>query len=209
VHYLRLWDGLMRAGIYVMGNASSDAHSARVGWQGGNNMATAIRADGTDETALLAGLRAGNVYMADPLRFRCQLALKDDAGHRMGQVVALDGASAGDDHEVTLALDAAHSHWQVYWVVDGIRGDPVAAGEGAVDRRLTVDARHSTFVRAEVWDPTLDATGFKPAPEEAAAAPTASPTGVIPAGRCLAITNPIIYHRGPLPDDVSAERQAR
>ena len=214
VHYLRLWDGLVAAGVYVMGNASSDAHSARVGWQGGNNMATAIRADSPDEAALLAGLRSGNVYLADPLRFRSRLAFADDGGHRMGQVVALDASGDGrDSYEVTLALDAAQPHWQVYWVVDGLRGAPVSAGNGAVKHRLAVDTRRTTFVRAEVWDPTLDATGFATAfqaeTSDRAAAQAAGRAGAVPLGRCLALTNPICYHRGPLPDDVPAERQAR
>jgi hypothetical protein len=210
VHYLRLWDGLLRAGVYIMGSASSDAHSARVGWQGGNNMCNAIRSDGTDEASLLTGLRAGNVYMVDPLRFRSQLAFKDGAGHRMGQVVALDGnggAASGDGHEVTLTVAAAQPHWQVYWVVDGVRREAVPAGEGTVNHRLAVDAGHTTFVRAEVWNPMLDATGTTPV-EGDPPAPKTGPAGVVPVGRCLALTNPIIYHHGPLPEDVSAERQA-
>lgn len=203
-----------RAGVYIMGTASSDAHSARVGWQGGNNMATAIRADGTDEAALLAGLRAGNVYMADPHRFRSQLAFKDDAGHRMGQVVALDAdgsgtgsASSAAGHEVTFTVESAQPHWQVYWVVDGVRQEPIPAGEGTVNHRLTVDGGRTTFVRAEVWNPMLDATGTMPV-EGPPPAPGTGPAGVVPAGRCLAITNPIIYHRGPPPDDVTPERRA-
>ena len=76
-HYLRLWDGLSRRGVIVTGSGSSDAHSARVGWQNGNNFATRIRADSTAEEALVAGLRSGDVYMADPVLFRSRLRFGD------------------------------------------------------------------------------------------------------------------------------------
>ncbi|MDQ3703349.1 MAG: hypothetical protein M3442_20885, partial [Chloroflexota bacterium] len=50
-YYLRLWDGLSRQGVIVTGSGSSDAHSARVGWQTGNNFATHIRSDSTSDSS--------------------------------------------------------------------------------------------------------------------------------------------------------------
>ncbi len=130
-YYLRLWDGLSRAGIVIAGSGSSDAHSARVGWQNGNNFATHIRADTTDEAALLTGLRARDIYPADPVRFRSKLSFTDDAGHRMGEVVAVRAAA---EREVRLSLDRAQPSWHLVWVLNGERRPAVPLPEGAVDR---------------------------------------------------------------------------
>ncbi len=198
VDYLRLWDGLSRAGVVISGSGSSDAHSARVGWQNGNNFATRIRASSTEEDVLLAGLRSGNFYPADPVRFRSRLWLRDSAGHRMGQVVPLSG-DAGP-LEALVTLGAAEPHWQLCWVVDGERQAPIALGAGLVTQRLPVAPSRSgpTFVRAEIWDPTLLPDG---APRET---PVDDPTR----GRCLALTNPIWYFPGTVPADIAPERLA-
>ncbi|MBI3972137.1 MAG: hypothetical protein HY332_12670 [Chloroflexi bacterium] len=194
-HYLRLWDALVAQGIYILGTGSSDAHSARVGWQNGNNFATYIRADTPDEDSLLAGLRCGDVYVADPVRFRSRLSFSDRAGHHMGQVVALDGNQEPGAQEVVLALDRARPRWELCWVVDGVRHSPIPLPEGTSQHRLRLDTSRSTFVRAEIWDRSVDASGIE------AARSNGSVTG-----RCIALTNPICYHRGPRPEDVPAER---
>ena len=135
-HYLRLWDGLSRRGVIITGSGSSDAHSARVGWQNGNNFATRIRADSTVEEALVAGLRSGNVSMADPILFRPRLRFGDHAGHRMGQVVGLGEARAGAGGEarVEIALDRARPSWALRWVVNGERRPEIALQEGRCAR---------------------------------------------------------------------------
>jgi hypothetical protein len=191
-HYLRLWDGLSRRGVIVTGSGSSDAHSARVGWQTGNNFATFIRAESTDEAALLAGLRSGNVFMADPIRFRSRLRFGDVAGHRMGQVVRVDG-SGDTEQEVVLALDRSQPYWRLHWVVDGERHPAIMLAEGMVEHRLRVNVSESTFVRAEVWDSRLTPAGLET--EDAG-------------GRCVLLTNPVWYVPGQLPLSVASERLA-
>ena len=197
--YLRLWDSLMSRGVYIAGSGSSDAHSARVGWRDGNNFVTCIRADATSEQSLLAGLRSGDLSMADPIRFRSQLAFHDDAGHRMGQVVAGPAGS----RTVTLALSQAQPSWRLYWVVDGVRRTPVTLGSGTVEESLPVNANRATFVRAEIWDPSLDSSGLLPV--------TAGDVSAAdePIGRCIALTNAICYCGGPVPDDVPVARRER
>ena len=65
---------------------------------------------------------------ADPVRFRSRLWLRDSAGHRMGQVVSLDGVAPGapGNLEALLSLDRAQPHWQLCWVVNGERRSPIA-----------------------------------------------------------------------------------
>ena len=184
-HYLRLWDGLSRAGVVIAGSGSSDAHSARVGWQNGNNFATHIRADTTDEAALLTGLRARDLYPADPVRFRSKLSFTDDAGHRMGEVVPV---RAAEEHEARLSLDRARPSWHLVWVLNGERRPAVRLPEGAVTETLRFDTRADvpTWVRAEIWDPghAPDGTALE--------TPAANPLQ----GRCIAFTNPIWYLPG-------------
>jgi hypothetical protein len=223
--YLRLWDGLSARGVIVTGSGSSDAHSARVGWQTGNNFATFVRSASTDEDALLAGLRSGNLYMADPVLFRSRLRFADRAGHRMGQVaqltVADDAGSAGDGAasgaesapeggegiraaQVELALERAQPHWRLKWVVNGERqpGIPLAAGADTHTLPVPLGSLRDTkpdepvFVRAEIWDTTRTPAGDIAA--GAAGADSAT-------GRCIALTNPIWYVRE-IPEGVTEER---
>ena len=181
-YYFRLWDGLSRAGIVIAGSGSSDAHSARVGWQNGNNFATNIRADATDEDALLAGLRARDLYPADPIRFRSRLSFGDDAGHRMGEAVNVRDA---EERAATIAFDRAKPEWALVWVLNGERQTPVHLREGSVSETLRFSTRADkpTWVRAEIWDPTCAPDGT---PLER---PESSPLK----GRCIAFTNPIWY----------------
>jgi hypothetical protein len=148
-----------------------------VGWETGNNFATYIRSASTGEDALIAGLRSGDVYMADPVLFRSRLAFQDRDGHRMGQKVPLVGAGAGTA-EVALVLDAAQPEWRLHWVVDGERQPAIALGAGPIRQVLSVSLDRPTFVRAEIWDTTR------------------APAGQVEAGatgRCIALTNPIWY----------------
>jgi hypothetical protein len=225
--YLRMWDALSRAGVIITGSGSSDAHSARVGWQTGNNFATYIRAETADEAALIAGLRSGDVYMADPVLFRSRLRFRDRAGHRMGQVVALEPpapAAPGGDRpggearspagdsgsaamEVELTLDRAQPGWRLRWVVDGERQPAIllSAGQVTYTRRVTVD--RPTFVRAEIWDSHRAPSGaLAEGAETAPGAASGEVDGPQPAGRCIALTNPIWYVPGALPASVSSER---
>ena len=181
-YYFRLWDGLSRAGIVIAGSGSSDAHSARVGWQNGNNFATHIRANSTDEEALLAGLRARDLYPADPIRFRSRLAFTDDAGHRMGEAVSVSGV---EECEARLTLESAKPQWFLVWVLNGARRPPVQLREGGTTEtlRFSTQPDKPTWVRAEIWDPTYATDGT----------PLDVPVGDPLRGRCIAFTNPIWY----------------
>jgi hypothetical protein len=185
-YYLRLWDALSAAGVIISGSGSSDAHSARVGWQTGNNFATYIRAASTDEDALLAGIRSRDLYPADPILFRSRLSFTDTEGHHMGEVVTRSKASS-DALEAILTLEAAQPHWHLVWVVNGQRQSPIALCAGLTSQRTAVPApmpgRSLTWVRAEVWDPTHAADGTA----------LAEPVGDSTRGRCLCLVNPIWY----------------
>ena len=204
--HLRLWDGLTARGVFLVGSGSSDAHSARVGWQAGNNFATYIRATATDEASLIRGLRSGDVYLADPVRFRSRLSVQDHAGRRMGAIV---GDDATAEREVVLNVEDGQPDWYLCWVVDGVRREPlpIPTGRWQHIQRLARPARNGrpptvSCVRAEIWEglPSNTAPAITTA---ATATDTATPA------RCIALTNPICYVEGPLPDDVPAPRLAR
>jgi len=203
-HYLRLWDGLSLAGVIITGSGSSDAHSARVGWQTGNNFATYIRAGSTDEDALVTGLRSGNVYMADPIHFRSRLSFSDRVGHRMGQVAG--HGSASGRAEVEIALERARSAWRLYWVVNGARRPGIVLNEGPVAHTLSVPLGEPVFVRAEIWDTSRTPAGSEAnEPSAGGIMVSGAASGT---GRCVAITNPIWYVPEDTLADVPAERRA-
>lgn len=196
-YYLRLWDTLSAAGVVIAGSGSSDAHSARVGWQTGNNYATHIHSSSTDEDSLLAGIRSRNLYPADPILFRSRLDFRDTAGHVMGEVVHLDVASAGSvagsdlsPLEAILTLEAAQPHWHLVWVVNGQRQTAIKLPSGMTAQRIAVPTPAAkngpTWVRAEIWDPTHAPEG--PALPE----PVNDPLQ----GRCISLLNPIWYFAG-------------
>ncbi len=178
--YLRLWDGLSRRGVIVTGSGSSDAHSAKVGWQRGNNFATCIRSISTDEASLLAGLRSGDLYPADPVLFRTACASAMAPGI-MGQVVVVDGG--GGLAEVEVALEQAQCTGCCAGGERRAAGPPAAGGTGDADAGLPPPGRDQagpSFVRAEVWDLTRSPDG------DVADGAT---------GRCIALTNPMWYVR--------------
>jgi hypothetical protein len=125
--------------------------------------------------------------------FHSRLRFGDRDGHQMGQMVPVPEA-AGAATEVELALDAARPDWRLHWVVNGERHPAIPLREGATRQSLTVALRGDvTFVRAEIWD-TSHAPSGEPieqlAGEQGAGAP---PAESAPAGRCIALTNPIWY----------------
>lgn len=98
---LRLWDQLAQHGLVITGTGVSDAHSARVGWRPGDRPAgtgrpvswvTRIWAASADELDLLAALRRGHAFFADPSQFRGTLDLTAPDGATMGDVLVLSGA---------------------------------------------------------------------------------------------------------------------
>jgi hypothetical protein len=98
---LRLWDCLAQHGLVTTGTGVSDAHSARVGWRPGARpdgtgrpvcWVTRIWAASADEPDLLAGLRRGHAFFADPAQFRGTLDLAGPDGAAMGDVLVLSGA---------------------------------------------------------------------------------------------------------------------
>ena len=130
----------------------------------------------------VSGLRARDLYPADPVRFRSKLSFTDDAGHRMGEAVVVRAAEA---REARLALDRARPGWHLVWVLNGERRPAVRLPEGAVTETLRFGTRADapTWVRAEIWDLGHEPDGT------ALETPAADPLR----GRCLALTNPIWY----------------
>jgi hypothetical protein len=95
---LRLWDRLAQLGRIVTGVGVSDAHTAKQGWRERPGQpvrwVTRIWAESLSEEELLAGLRLGRVFFADPAAFRGTIQLTGPSGAAMGDVLALASAQA-------------------------------------------------------------------------------------------------------------------
>jgi antitoxin (DNA-binding transcriptional repressor) of toxin-antitoxin stability system len=88
---LQLWDRLAGQGLVVTGLGVSDAHSAAAGWRATGRQpvhwVTHIWADSLAEGDLLAGLRRGQAFFADPAAFRGTIDLEGPLATSMGDVV--------------------------------------------------------------------------------------------------------------------------
>lgn len=88
---LRLWDLLGRGGLIITGIAGSDIHDAASGWQPNATLpayyVTHVWAESLEEKDLLASLKAGRAYIADPTAFRGTLDISGPYDIGMGDVV--------------------------------------------------------------------------------------------------------------------------
>lgn len=140
-HYLSLWDQLNLAGLRICGIGVSDAHS-NASFERGNNYANYIFAADPTLENLVAGLRSGNFYMADPHRLRSKVRFTGDSGIVMGGT-----QSKG---YVQLELSNAPAGSELTWVLDG---QSIAAEQvqGDCISRICVD-EGKFFVRAQLCD---------------------------------------------------------
>ena len=165
--YLRLWDNLSLAGIFITGYGDSDSHKSHTAWFSRNNFASWIGVDESltypiSEDEFNAAMVRGNVYLGDPvlLKGRVSLTCLDC---EMGAVIK----HAGEEMAVNIHLEELPSGATVRI----IRSGNVALTEEASDSTYKKDytftpASDIEFVRVEAYDKD---------------------------GRCFMLTNPIYF----------------
>ena len=166
--YLRLWDTLSLAGIFITGYGDSDSHKNDKSWFDSNNFASWIGVDENipypvSEDELIGAMKAGRVYMGDPVFLKFGISLKCE-GAEMGRVIRSEKGS----HTVSFSAGAPGGEYSVRIIADGkcIAEGNTKAGE---DFLLTVDYSREYplgFVRAEMYNAD---------------------------GRCIMLTNPIYF----------------
>ncbi len=145
--FLRVWDSLSRAGIYVMADGVSDTHTSNGGWFSGNNFVTWIWASSKSIPDLVDGLHRGAAYFGDPQLFHGRLQLTTDDGHRMGQVAVGKKAS----HNVLISIEGLPAGAKVRAVTAGQYSGDFAGAGPTFSRSVAVDTRSATFFRVEVY----------------------------------------------------------
>ncbi|MBQ5800937.1 MAG: metallophosphoesterase, partial [Clostridia bacterium] len=89
--YLSLWDKLSLAGVFITGYGDSDSHYNDRRWFDGNNFASWIAVPKkaefpVSEEILIKSMRAGDVYMGDPVLLKSEISFTS-GNARMGSVV--------------------------------------------------------------------------------------------------------------------------
>jgi hypothetical protein len=164
-HYLQLWDILSRAGVFITGYGCSDNHLNDKGWFEGNNFAAYIFAPESSEESLLASMKSGNLYTADPVWFNGSFSFRNAGGGVMGQIV--DSCSGME--EVLLSLDDLRPGAMVRWILDGIVEKETKANTAKLEETFLVKIPEGLhFLRVELYND---------------------------AGRCILLTNPIYFTR--------------
>jgi len=147
--FLRVWDSLSNNGVYVLGNGISDTHSSTNGWFDGNNFVSWVWAESLAVPDLVAGLRRGELYFGDLHRFKGQLRLTTEDGHRMGQVVRTAKAS----HSVTYEVAGLPAGVKIRTVIGGRVADEFTAASADIRKTVNVETAARTFFRVEAYMP--------------------------------------------------------
>ncbi|MFC2076314.1 CehA/McbA family metallohydrolase [candidate division KSB1 bacterium] len=146
--YLRVWDSLNAAGLYITGHGVSDGHnSSEDGWHTGGNFVTWILARSKSEQDLMEGLRLGRAYFGDPAQFRGELEFRTGEGHTMGQVVA----TTSEEETVRIKLTELPLNSVVNVIINGAVFEKYDAREPTLNKVLTIPTSQRTFVRLGVW----------------------------------------------------------
>jgi hypothetical protein len=144
--FLRVWDALSNAGVYVMADGVSDTHTSNGGWFSGNNFVTWIWARSKAIPDLVDGLRRGAAYFGDPTKYKGELRLTTEDGHSMGQIVV----GGQPRHQVSIGVTNLPAGAKIRTVTGGKDGADYTA-TGTFQQRVEVDTARPTFFRIEVY----------------------------------------------------------
>ena len=180
--YLRLWDILSLAGIFITGYGDSDSHYNDRSWFDGNNFASWIAVDKSlsfpvPEEELIRSMKAGDVYMGDPVFLKSEISFTSGKA-RMGSVIF-----AGDEKpKMTFSVKAPIPLSTVRVIVDGkvyIEEKIKSADDYILNFEFSPEFATS-FTRVEMYNPD---------------------------GRCIMLTNPIyVVDREVFLGDIPEER---
>lgn len=182
--HLRLWDVLSMSGVFATGDGDSDSHYANLGWFSGNNFATWIAADAqssfpVSEAEFEASLRAGNVYMGDPVYLHGQVEFAADSAP-MGAVLVHTDKTANTPRSFRFSVETKLG-WRVRVIADGAVLSETIADSDELTLEFEFKPRLPvSFVRVEMYN--YD-------------------------GRCVLLTNPIyMVNTDSFTGEIPAER---
>jgi len=152
--HLDLWDTLTLAGVMITGYGDSDSHFSSQGWFSGNNFATWIAAEEgsafpISEEEFEHSMRAGNVYMGDPVYLHTDVELSCD-GHPIGSAFFSKKA-----RECVFKVANLHAGESVRIIIDGKPALCYTATKaGEYRAAITVKPERTvSFIRAEMYNP--------------------------------------------------------
>lgn len=172
---LRLWDALSAAGILLTGLGVSDAHQTGRFWEETETEScgwvTHVWASALEEEALLAGLRAGRAYFADPSQFRGTLDLHGPGGLRLGDARIESGPCS-----IEAWISGACAGDTIAWIVNGevVREEHLDAADGRSTWRSDPTVDPIRAVRFE-----LRRRGTRRAPDRAVPVACSNPVFLI------------------------------
>ena len=152
-HHLRLWDMLSMSGIFITGYGDSDSHFSSQGWLVGNNFASWIAADDklafpVEEEAFINSMKAGRVYMGDPVYLKSEISFKCD-DEEMGSVFY-----GIREHTVSLRISESESPMEIRIVFNGSVVKTLSVDPGsALNYSMNVKPSGTvSFVRIEMYN---------------------------------------------------------
>ena len=180
--YLRLWDNLSLAGVFITADGDSDSHTNAKLWLDRNNFATWIGIEEDlrfpiGEEVFNASLKKGNAYTGDPVFLRGEVSFTC-LGAPMGSVIE----AYGKEYPLSLSLSGIVGKYTVRIIENG---HPVLKKECEGDCNITYTARPSGragFVRAEAYNES---------------------------GRCILLTNPIYFVSPDFDMEIPEERKVK
>lgn len=164
--HLRLWDIISLSGLFITGYGDSDSHKNHQSWFEGNNFATWVGVDENipfpvPEEELIRAMKAGNVYMGDPVFLKSEISFTS-GNSAMGSVVY----KKRDSVKMSFSIKAPIPDSTVRIIVDGgvfIEEKINSADKYTIDFEFYPEFALS-FARVELYNPD---------------------------GRCIMLTNPI------------------
>ncbi len=167
--HLRLWDLLSLSGVFITGYGDSDSHHNNGGWFKGNNFAAWIAAESDEfpapEEEFIASMKAGRVYMGDPVIFGGKLSFTAEDGCEQGSIFTCVGR--GMPLKLEFNAEVGES-WTARVVIDR-EVTEIALNGGEFSYEFELESKRTvSFARVELYDENE---------------------------RCVALTNPIYYVR--------------
>ena len=177
--YLKLWDNLSLAGVFVTGVGDSDSHNSKNLWFNGNNFATWFGVEDDlsypiEEAVFNESLLAGNVYMGDPVFLKGDVSFHC-LGANIGSVIKANSES----YPVSLSLANFDGNLTARIIENGncVYTEEFASRSCEINYSVT-PSDNITFVRAELYNAD---------------------------GRCIMLTNPIWFvgknYQGEIPNN--------